>query len=210
MIRINLLAIDQARPATPAFSGLGANKVHLLGILLLLAGVAATSWRHLDLTSRQRIADEQLEQARAEERRLKAVTEELARFEQQTTLLQQRVALIEQLRKGQRSPVTLLDQVSRGLPDRLWLTSLKQTGAEVALEGRTSTLTALSDLVGNLESSGAFSLPVEIVSSEVEENKDGDLVKFLVKANFPMGAIEAPEPSTPTSGRPAPPRPAAR
>ncbi len=203
MIRVNLLAADQVRVKTPAFSGLGANKVHILGAILVVAALGIVAYRHLDLQSQQRYADLQLQQAKAEETRLKAVTEELARFEAQTALLQQRVALIEQLRKGQRSPVTLLDQVSKGLPDRLWLTEMKQAGADVTLEGRTTTLTALSDLIGNLESSGAFRKPVEIMNSEVEESKDGDLVKFLVKANFPMGAIEPP----PAPAKPA--RPAA-
>ncbi len=197
MIRVNLLATEQARVKTPAFSGLSANKVHILGAIAVLAALAIAGYRHLDLQSQQTHADLQLQQAKAEEQRLKAVTEELARFETQTALLQQRVALIEQLRKGQRSPVTLLDQVSKGLPDRLWLTEMKQAGADVTLEGRTTTLTALSDLIGNLEASGAFRKPVEIVNSEVEQNKDGDIVKFLVKAHFPMGAIDTPAAAAP-------------
>lgn len=199
MIRVNLLAAEQARVKAPAFSGLSANRVHILGGLLLAAAVGGTAWRHLDLQTRQQYADLQLQQARAEEQRLKAVTEELARFESQTTLLQQRVALIEQLRKGQRSPVTLLDQVSRQLPDRLWLVDMKQTGTDVLLEGRTTTLTALSDLIGNLEGSGVFDRPVEIVSSEVDTQSGPEVVKFAVRAVFPMGALE---PAGPPAARP--------
>lgn len=191
MIRVNLLAAEQTRAKAPAFSGLSTNKVHILGGVLLLAALGATGWRHLDLQTQQRYADLQLQQARAEEQRLKAVTEELARFEAQTTLLQQRVALIEQLRKGQRSPVTLLDQVSRQLPERLWLVDMKQTGSDVLLEGRTTTLTALSDLIGNLEGSGVFDRPVEIVSSEVDAQGGPEVVKFAVRAVFPLGAIDA-------------------
>ncbi|BCS33859.1 hypothetical protein TBR22_A30870 [Luteitalea sp. TBR-22] len=198
MIRVNLLASEQQRTAAPAFSGLSANKVHILGAALVALCVAAAGYRHLDLQAQQSNADRQLAAARAEEQRLKAVTEELARFEAQTALLQQRVALIEQLRKGQRSPVTLLDQVSRQLPDRLWLTTLNQAGADVTLEGRTTTLTALSDLIGNLENSGVFSRPVEIVSSEIESGRgQADLMKFTVRATFPMGDIEPPADAAP-------------
>ena len=193
MIRVNLLAAEQARPKTPAFAGLGANKVHILGATVVAAALAGAAYRHLELQSQQTYADLQLQQAKAEELRLKAVTEELARFESQTQLLQQRVALIEQLRKGQRSPVTLLDQVSKQLPDRLWLSSMSQVGADVTLQGTTTTLTALSDLIGNLEGSGVFKRPVEIVNTQVEKNADQpDLMTFVVKANFPMGAIETP------------------
>lgn len=210
MIRVNLLASDRQRVAAPSFSGVSANKVHILGGVLVALTLAGTAYRHLDLQTQQVNADRQLAAARAEEKRLKAVTEELARFEAQTALLQQRVALIEQLRKGQRSPVTLLDQVSRQLPDRLWLTQLTQAGADVTLEGRTTTLTALSDLIGNLEKSGVFSRPVEIVNSEVESGRDQvDLMKFTVRATFPLGAIEPPPDAAPA--RPgAPPRPVRR
>ena len=193
MIRVNLLAAEQSRPKAPAFSGLSANKVHVLGAVLVALAVAGVGYRHLDLQSQQTYANLQLAQAKAEEQRLKAVTEELARFESQTQLLQQRVALIEQLRKGQRSPVTLLDQVSKQLPERLWLSSMSQVGADVTLQGSTTTLTALSDLIGNLEGSGVFKRPVEIVNTQVEKNPDlPDLMTFIVKANFPMGAIETP------------------
>ncbi len=204
MIRVNLLASEQHVAKTPAFSGLSANKIHILGAIIVLAGAAATGYRHLDLQSQQRNADLQLEQARAEETRLKSVKDERAKLEEQEALLQQRVALIEQLRKGQRSPVLLLDQVSRQLPERLWLTQMQQAGADVTIEGRTTTLTALSDLIGNLENSGAFNRPVEIINTEVENGRgEGDLMKFTVKAAFPMGAIETP-------AEPAPAAPAAR
>jgi Tfp pilus assembly protein PilN len=205
MIRVNLLAAEQTRTKAPAFSGISANRLHILGVVLVAACVAVAAYRHLDLQSQQTYADLQLQQAKAEETRLKAVTEELAKFEAQTALLQQRVALIEQLRKGQRSPVTLLDQVSRQLPDRVWLTQLSQAGADVTLEGRTMTLTALSDLIGNLENSGSFARPVEIVNTEVENGKgEGDLMKFTVKASFPLGALDTPaEPTKPARPTPA-------
>ena len=114
------------------------------------------------------------QQAQAERQRLTTVLDQIKQFEDQRTQLQQRVALIEQLRKGQHSPVTLLDQVSRSLPERLWLTELKQVGADVTIDGRTTTLTSLSDFIGNLEGSGAFSRPVEILNSEVEKANDTD------------------------------------
>ena len=77
---------------------------------------------------------------------------EVKQFEARTTQLQQRVQLIEQLRAGQSVPVQLLDHVSRSLPDMLWLTDLQQEGAAVTIEGRSTTLIALSDFVGNLGS----------------------------------------------------------
>ena len=56
--------------------------------------------------------------------------------------------------------------------------------ADVAIEGRCTTLTALSDFVSGLETSNYFERPVEIVDSAVEPATAGtpDLIHFSVKA----------------------------
>ena len=46
----------------------------------------------------------------------------------------------------------LLDHVSKSVPDMLWLTAMTQTAEQVTIEGRSTTLIALSDFVGNLGS----------------------------------------------------------
>ncbi len=86
----------------------------------------------------------------------------------------------------------MLDQISRSLPDRLWLVDMKQTGDDVQIDGRTSSLTSLADFVANLEASGYFARPVEILSSEEEKNNDKDLIKFSVKATFAMPGAKKP------------------
>jgi hypothetical protein len=74
---------------------------------------------------------------------------------------------------------------------------MKQTGEDVQLDGKTSALTALADFVANLEASGYFARPVEILSSEEEKNKDSDLIKFSVKATFAMPGKKAATPGVP-------------
>ena len=61
---------------------------------------------------------------------------QVQQFEQQKAQLQQRVVLIEQLRKSQTGPVHMLDQISLALPPMLWLTELKQTDNVVVIDGR--------------------------------------------------------------------------
>src|SRR4029078_5163982 len=117
-----------------------------------------------------------------EEARLHPILREVDRFEAQKRDLQQRVNLIEDLRQNQVGPVHLLDQISRSMPDRLWLTDMKQTGNDVPLDGKTSTLSSLADFVANLEASGYFAKPVEITNSEEEKSNDTDLIKFTAHA----------------------------
>ncbi len=142
--------------------------------------------------------------AESETRQIRSVLEQVRKFESQRALLQQRVTLIEQLRKGQYAPVHLLDEISKSLPDRLWLSELKQTGGDFAISGVTDSLTAVSDFVANLESTKWFKKPVEIIDSQVTPDpKAGDLIKFQVKAQFvdPTAPPEPPAPAKPANGR---------
>ena len=65
---------------------------------------------------------------------------------------------------------------------------MKQTATpnEVLMDGKSLSLTGLSDFVANLERSGSFQKSVEIVSSATDASAStpGDLIKFEIKAVF--------------------------
>jgi type IV pilus assembly protein PilM len=186
---INLLAV--ARERSKRRVGLQpAQKVAVAAALILVLTTVGLGWRYWSVSQQLTRLETETQAAETETRRLRLVLTDVQKFETRRTQLQQRVALIEELRKGQGGPVRLLDSLSRALPDRLWLTQLAQvtdakTGAmHVTLQGVSTSLTSLSDLVGNLESSG-FSRPVEIIQSAVESQpQGGDLVRFTVKATY--------------------------
>ena len=100
--------------------------------------------------------DEDIARAEVETRQIRSVSSRCGSSSPQKALLQQRVSLIEQLRKGQSAPVHLLDEISKSLPDRLWLSELTQTGAEFTMSGMTDSLTGGIDFVANLESTRWF------------------------------------------------------
>src|SRR5262249_57153082 len=142
-------------------------------------------------------------QAEKESNQLRSVLAQVQKFETRKAQLQQRVTLIEQLRHGQNAPVHILDEVSKAIPDRLWLISMLQRGQDFTMEGRTTTLTGLSDFVSNLEASPWFKKPGEIVDSSVDQGPNGDLVRFSVRATM-QNPEAAPAPA-PVAGRGAPP-----
>lgn len=161
--------------------------------LILVVAVASIGWRYWSLHQESRQLDADLGSAQKETARLHPIIAQVQQFEQRKAQLQQRVSLIEQLRKDQTGPVHMLDQISRALPPMLWLTGLKQTpaSADVTLEGRCSSLTGLSDFVANLEASGYFQRSVEIVSTAAENTAAGELIKFQVKAVFQSAGAAA-------------------
>ena len=74
--------------------------------------------------------------------------------------------------------------VSRSLPDTMWLTELKQNGLDVQIDGPCTNLTALSDFVSALGSSGLFTGPVEIIDSQAQAGTASvpEVIRFSVKA----------------------------
>ena len=123
---------------------------------------------------------------------MRAIILQVQQFELQKAQLQQRVVLIEQLRKSQSGPVHMLDQISRALPPMLWLTELKQTDDSVMIDGRCMVVTSLTDFVTSLEASGYFKKSIDIVSSQTEPlaAPPGELVRFTIKATFQQPAAK--------------------
>lgn len=204
MIKINLLAGE--RKVVKKKAAFAAGQQMALGCGLILAtSVGFIVWRYTALSRQSTAIDAEIATAQLETARLHTVISQVQQFEQRKAQLQQRVSLIEQLRKDQTGPVHMLDELSRSLPPMLWLTNLKQTAnsGEVVIEGRCTTLTGLSDFVANLEATGYFKKSVEIVSTAVDaQERAGELIKFSVKAQFQTSA-----PSVTAAAAPA--RPAA-
>jgi type IV pilus assembly protein PilN len=186
MIRINLLGVERQKVKAASFD-IRQHTGALCAIMLVFAS-AGTGWWFWSLRQESAQVDADTAAANRETVRLKSVLAEVQQFEARTQQLQERVQLIERLRAGQSVPVQLLDHISRSLPDMLWLTSLQQEGSAVTIEGRSTTLIALSDFVGNLGSNALLVKPIEIVNSQVEPgqaSKSGqagpDLISFTVR-----------------------------
>ena len=184
MIRINLLAVERAAPKRAAKALIpAAHRITIAASLILLAAALSVGWWFWSLRQTSQRLDQDLARADAETQQLRSVLAQVQKFESRRAQLQQRVTLIEQLRRGQTGPVHVLDEIARAVPDRLWLTELAQKGDDVTLSGMTMSLTGVSDFVANLESSPWFRKPVDIIDSEMANDpRAGDLVKFSVKA----------------------------
>ncbi len=210
MIKINLLAGERKAAKKSKVPFQIGQQLTTVCALILLVAAGLIGWRYFSLTQQSTALDADIATAQQETQRLRSVIQQVQQFEQRKAQLQQRVQLIEQLRKNQTGPVHMLDQISRALPPMLWLTELRQgeNPNEVVLQGRVTTLTGLSDFVGNLEASGYFKRSIEIVSTDAEADKTGaELIRFNIKAQFQQpGAAAEPAPTAParTSRRAAP------
>ena len=205
MIRINLLSEARAAAAkrkTPAMpSGAKLNNLLFYGGILL--GIAYIAIMGFILTSRRRHLDQEIGKARLEAERLKSIIEEVKGYEDKKASLEAKIKLINDLKTNQKGPVRLMDEISKALPDLVWLTSLDVSGNQVTMKGRTLSPNAVSTYLENLKKSPFFAEPV-FRNLQQEGNQPG-LFTWEMTLNFipataltgPPGAAGAPAANEP-------------
>ena len=193
MIRVNLIGERKSAKKKIAFPI--AQQVPVACGAIVVVAVLGVGWRYWSLGRDAARITTDIAKAEKEKASLKSIIAQVESFEQQKAELQQRVELIEQLRKDQTGPVHMLDEISRSLPPMLWLTQLKQApnSSEVLIDGRSNTLTSISDFVTSLEATGYFQKSIEIVSTVSDTSlaaekaaaaTTGEMIKFQIKAVF--------------------------
>jgi type IV pilus assembly protein PilN len=198
MIRINLLAAERPsakKKAVVSAGGPGGFQAYLFLILFAggaLLASAALWWLE---TAKLNDLDNKIAQARKRQAELQAIKVQVDQFLAKKRILDAKVRLIEQLKAQQSGPVHMLDEISKALPDFVWLTSLDQTGNTVKFGGESNGLTSVADFISNLQRSGWFP-KVDLVSAKEATN----VVTFQLQAEFralapataPVAAAAAP------------------
>lgn len=180
MIRVNLLGSVPLAPRRiwlPADQNAAAAG---LAMLMVTAAIVGGWWWQTERAQRAVNAD--IVSAQADLTRLKTVATLVDRSVARKLELTERLGLIDRLHRTQRAPVELLETISRGVPDGLWLLELKQVGTALQIEGRAISLTALTDFVERLQTSGKFARPIDIVTTNMELVQDVSVVRFALKA----------------------------
>ena len=195
MIRINLLGVERQKTRKASSFDLSQQRT-LACSVVLVAAIAGIGWWYWSLGQASARVEAEMATAQQQAAQLRSLLTEVQQFEARRAQLQQRVSLIERLRSGQSIPVQLLDHVSKSLPDMLWLSKLDQDAATVTIEGRSTTLIALSDFVGNLGNGTVLQKPIEIVKSEASSASGSsaagvELIQFTVRAQV-AGASAGP------------------
>jgi type IV pilus assembly protein PilN len=162
LIRINLLteakaaAARKKAPILPTGARLN-NLLFFGGIVLCLLGGGI--WGFLRVQAKHRLADD-ISRARLEADRLRSIIEEVKGYEDKKKSLEEKITLINNLKTNQKGPVRLMDEVSKALPDLVWLTNLEVSGNQITMKGKTLAPTAVATYLENLKKSPFFAEPV--------------------------------------------------
>ena len=138
--------------------------------------------------------------------------DEIKALDEKKGKLLARKEVIEQLQANRSKMVHLFDSLVRTIPDGVILTSVKQEGDKLTLEGRSQSNARVSSYMRNLEGAGWMTKP----ELSIIEAKAGDtglpyaftLTVMLANPNAPKdedgdGVPDAPAPGEPATATPA-------
>lgn len=166
MIKINLVREGRAvrgagaAPVAAAAAPAGAsniNNVIIVALLILGALIAGGYWwwQKRELKNTLDIVAERQAQAT----KLEAIIKEVEAYQKRKDSLQLRIDLINQLKQNQKGPVRIMDQISRDLPDLVWLDRMTISGQNVTIAGRGLHLNAIGNFIENVKRNPYFEEP---------------------------------------------------
>jgi len=188
MIRINLLGSSKpknrrsAGPAAPTIEvgDVGSPKVKVLVALMLAVAFNGFTWYHLDRQAQDIAA--KMKVAEQKNRELSDVKAKYLERQKEADNYKRRVDVIDQLRANQAGPVNLLNTIGNTVngTEAVWLSTMKDTGASIDIQGMALSADAVANLIENLQKTGYFK------SIEIKETYQDEQVKDMQAFQFQL------------------------
>ena len=154
----------------------------------------------LALSERSRL-DDDIAKARLEADRLKSIIEEVKEYEAKKASLESKIQLINALKTNQKGPVRLMDEISKALPDLVWLTALDVANNQITMKGKTLSPNAVATYLENLKKSPFFAEPV---FKSLGQDGGAQTYSWEMTLTFNPAAVLASAPSAPPGPAPTP------
>jgi type IV pilus assembly protein PilN len=199
MIKINLLA-EGKRAVTRKAKAPGITERRDLGAWLLLGGLVVGLlafgglWFYLRSEIQQK--DAEIAEAQREVDELQAIIKEVEDFKAKKAELEHKIGVIKTLKANQRGPVRIMDQISRALPELVWLDSMSVGRADITLQGQGFNTNAIANFIENLDKVPEFDEPILR-----DTRQAGAVYTFVIGFGY---SFEPPTPAAAAAPAPAP------
>ncbi|HTN44112.1 MAG TPA: PilN domain-containing protein [Nitrospiria bacterium] len=181
MIKINLLSIPKARKVKKQMEI--QYELILAGVLIGFVVVACTYFWYLMNSRIDRLRNEKTK-ANAELTVLKEKVKEVENYEGNKKVLEEKNKIIEQLKKNQGAPVRLLDEISKSMePLKIWLTTVKEEGSQVEVDGKAVTNADIVQFINNLKTTKFFS-DIQLIESRQAIELNVPIYSFKLKCTM--------------------------
>jgi type IV pilus assembly protein PilN len=177
MIKINLLLARKDKKKV------GRRKefiVLILSIVLSLVVLGLIQWR---LEKEKEDTLTKISDTKKEIAYYKSLTTEVNKAKEAQRTLQDKLNVINSLRKEKAIPAKVLDELSIDKPEKIHLESLKKEGSKLGIEGIALDDETIANFMTNLRKSKLFKNVDLIVSEQVEQSKL-KLKKFILSCEI--------------------------
>ena len=196
MIRINLLGAPKPKSGKKSagvnipsvdVGAVGTPLLALAAVLVIFGAINAGIWYQLDRETKA-IAT-QMRQAEQKNHELADIKVRYVERQKQADAYKRRVDVIDTLRHNQTGPVDLLAMIGDTVnnTEAIWLRSLQDQGANIAIDGTALSTDAVANLVSNLQKTGYFS------NIEMKESVQDETLKEMQAFQFTLTCQKAVE-----------------
>jgi type IV pilus assembly protein PilN len=194
MIRINLLGSPKPKSGkkgttvsmpTMEMGGGVSPMLQVAAALVIFGLINGVIWYQAD-REKKSIAV-QMRVAEQKNRELADIKARYLERQRQADAYKRRVDVIDQLRANQSGPVNLLAMIGETVngTEAVWLNSLQDQGASVAIDGMALSNDAVANLISNLQKTGYFG------SIEIKESIQDEQIKDMQAFQFTLTCQKA-------------------
>jgi type IV pilus assembly protein PilN len=145
MVRINLLPVRAVKKRE-------AGRQIFILFAVLIVGVLVGNF--LWYTSRNSVAERgqaEIQATEAEISKLEKIIGEVNNISKRKKEVEEKLKVLDQLRKGRTGPVKMLDALATAIPKKVWLTSFEEQGGQAKLRGMADSNDDLAEFMRGLE-----------------------------------------------------------
>jgi type IV pilus assembly protein PilN len=186
MIRVNLLKPEHKEiketAAAPEVAVVERKKEPVKSLILFLLVVSLFAYYYTQtrtLKKERKLLDTAIE----EKNSLQEVDELLKTVEAQRDTLEKKINLINSLKVQQLTAVEIMDELSRNIPDWVWLLDTNFDRENLKIHGRALSNTLVADYIYNLENSPVFT-SVNLISTTQQTAGRDSFIDFILTARY--------------------------
>jgi Tfp pilus assembly protein PilN len=170
-----------------------------LAILLAIVVIGAIIFLQSKAISKEK---KLLAEAQCERSKLQNVLTKLNQLQQYKLLFERKITLIQELKSQQGVAVIIMDELSKNLPEWVWLTEATYDNRKVQIKGKALSNNLIADFISNLENSVKFRNISQFSSTQKTQGAD-QFLEFSFSADFisPAG-VQPPPPKNATGVKP--------
>jgi type IV pilus assembly protein PilN len=174
MIHINLLPVRAAKKRE-----FGRQQLLLFGLILLGALLGNYTWWKAERDSLSAL-EQRIVSTRNEIAQLEKTIGEVKSITQDKKALEDKLKILDTLKKGRTGPVKVMDELATIIPNRAWILEYTEQGGNVAIRGYAITYEDFSTFAQRLKTSKYFA---NVTIKKASQRSEGGNVEWEITCN---------------------------